>query len=34
MLEGDCFGAVDVDSEESILFIPRLPEEYATWMGE
>ncbi|XP_005178242.1 xaa-Pro dipeptidase [Musca domestica] len=31
--EPDCFGALNVDSGESILFVPRLPEEYATWMG-
>jgi Xaa-Pro dipeptidase len=34
VLEADCYGAVDVDSGQSILFIPRLPQEYATWMGE
>lgn len=31
--EPDCFGVLNVDSGESILFVPRLPEEYATWMG-
>lgn len=32
--EADCYGAIDVDSGRSFLFIPRLPEEYATWMGK
>ncbi|XP_061392352.1 xaa-Pro dipeptidase [Musca vetustissima] len=31
--EPDCYGVLNVDSGESILFVPRLPEEYATWMG-
>lgn len=31
--EPDCFGVVNVQTAESILFVPRLPEEYATWMG-
>ncbi|KAF7242747.1 Xaa-Pro dipeptidase, partial [Varanus komodoensis] len=31
--EADCYGAVEVDSGHAILFIPRLPESYATWMG-
>mmetsp|Transcript_51697 Transcript_51697/g.160902 ORF Transcript_51697/g.160902 Transcript_51697/m.160902 type:complete len:508 (-) Transcript_51697:307-1830(-) len=31
--EPDCFGALMVDSGESILFVPRLPSEYAVWMG-
>ena len=33
MLEADCFGAVEVDTGKSILFVPRLPPEYAVWMG-
>jgi Xaa-Pro dipeptidase len=32
--EPDCFGAIDLASRRSILFIPRLPAEYAIWMGK
>lgn len=32
--EADCLGAIDVDTGKSILFVPQLPESYATWMGE
>uniref|UniRef100_A0A670K7V8 Xaa-Pro dipeptidase n=1 Tax=Podarcis muralis TaxID=64176 RepID=A0A670K7V8_PODMU len=32
--EADCYGAVEVDSGNSILFIPRLPDSYAVWMGK
>ena len=32
--EADCYGAIDVDTGRSFLFIPHLPEEYATWMGK
>ncbi|XP_077446304.1 xaa-Pro dipeptidase [Stigmatopora argus] len=32
--EADCYGAIEVDSGKSILFVPKLPESYATWMGE
>ncbi|MED6264677.1 hypothetical protein CHARACLAT_017132, partial [Characodon lateralis] len=32
--EADCFGAIDVDTGKSILFVPKLPESYGTWMGE
>ncbi|KAI8120324.1 hypothetical protein FF38_13435 [Lucilia cuprina] len=31
--EPDCYGVLNVESGESVLFVPRLPEEYATWMG-
>lgn len=34
VMEADFYGAIDVDSCESILFMPRLPESYAVWMGE
>jgi len=34
VLEADCFAMVDVDTEQATLFIPRLPEDYATWMGQ
>ncbi|KAG8001369.1 Xaa-Pro dipeptidase [Nibea albiflora] len=30
----DCYGAIDVSSGKSILFVPKLPESYATWMGD
>lgn len=32
--EPDCYGAVEVDTGRSILFIPRLPQEYVVWMGK
>ncbi|XP_027137159.1 xaa-Pro dipeptidase-like [Larimichthys crocea] len=32
--KADCYGAIDVSSGKSILFVPKLPESYATWMGE
>lgn len=31
--EPGCFGAIVVETGESILFVPRLPESYATWNG-
>eukprot|EP01052_Picozoa_sp_SAG31_P055853 SAG31_NODE_15662_length_744_cov_0.879070_2_plen_25_part_01 len=24
---------IDIDRQTSVLFVPRLPEEYAVWMG-
>ncbi|CAG7717380.1 unnamed protein product, partial [Allacma fusca] len=33
VLEPDCFGAVRVGDGRSLLFVPRLPAEYAIWMG-
>lgn len=33
VLEGDFFGAIDVYSGKSMLFMPRFPKEYATWKG-
>merc|ERR1712168_406157 len=33
VLEPDCYGIIEVATSRSIIFIPRLPEEYATWMG-
>ncbi len=33
VLEPDHYGAVDVQSGRSIIFIPRLSEDYATVMG-
>ena len=32
--EPDCYGVIDIDASKSILFVPRLPEEYAVWMGK
>ena len=31
--EEDCFGALDFQTGLSYLFIPRLPDSYAVWMG-
>ncbi len=33
VLEPDCFGAIDVNTGSTTLFIPKLPSEYAIWMG-
>lgn len=32
--EADCLAVIQVDTAHAVLFIPRLPEVYATWMGE
>lgn len=32
--EPDCFGALDLTNGSSILFFPRLPADYAIWMGK
>jgi len=32
--EPDCYGMVEIESGKSVLFIPRLPEAYAVWMGK
>ncbi|KAK9705385.1 hypothetical protein RND81_07G052500 [Saponaria officinalis] len=32
--EPDFYGAIDVGTGDSILFAPRLPTEYAVWLGE
>lgn len=34
VIEPGFYGIVDVDSKRSCLFMPRLPEEYAVWMGK
>jgi Xaa-Pro dipeptidase len=31
--EPDCLGTIDTSTGAAILFIPRLPQEYAVWMG-
>ena len=33
VMESDFYGAIDVDTAQSILFMPRLPASYAVWMG-
>jgi len=32
--EPDCYGAVHVDTGAAIVFVPRLPSEYAVWLGK
>jgi Xaa-Pro dipeptidase len=32
-LEPEFFGAIDVESGRSILFMPKYPIEYGTWLG-
>lgn len=31
--EEGCYGAIDVTTGDSYLFVPRFPPEYAVWMG-
>lgn len=31
--EPDCYGVLNIDTGVATLFVPRLPEFYATWMG-
>lgn len=31
--EPDCFGTIDLATERATVYIPKLPAEYATWMG-
>lgn len=33
VLEPGCYGAIDVKSGKSILFVPRLGPSYVIWMG-
>ncbi|XP_064486588.1 xaa-Pro dipeptidase-like [Ornithodoros turicata] len=32
--EPDCYGAIDVQNGTSIVFVPKLPDCYAIWMGK
>lgn len=32
--EPDCFGALDVERGKAVVFVPKLPESYAVWMGK
>ncbi|XP_057291704.1 xaa-Pro dipeptidase-like [Hydractinia symbiolongicarpus] len=32
--EPDCYGAIDINTGKSILFVPKLPESYLVWMGK
>lgn len=34
MYEPDFFGVIDVSSGRSLLFAPRLSEDYVVWMGQ
>lgn len=34
VVESGCYGVIDVDTGKSTLFVPRLPDSYATWMGK
>ncbi|XP_064640469.1 xaa-Pro dipeptidase-like [Lineus longissimus] len=32
--EPDCFAAIQVDTGKAVLFVPKLPDAYAIWMGK
>jgi len=32
--EPGCYGAIDLQNRKSILFVPRLPQDWAYWMGK
>lgn len=32
--EPDCFATIDLATERATVYIPRLPADYATWMGK
>lgn len=32
--EQGCYGAIDINTGRSIIFVPKLPESYAVWMGK
>jgi len=34
VLEPDCYGAIRVGDGRSYLFVPKLPDEYAVWLGK
>ncbi|XP_069822272.1 xaa-Pro dipeptidase [Dendropsophus ebraccatus] len=34
VIESGCYGAIDVNTGRSIIFVPKLPESYAVWMGK
>lgn len=33
VLEADCFGAIEVDTGRTHLFVPLFPPSYEVWMG-
>jgi len=34
VLEPDFYGALDIETGKSVLFIPRLPDAYLVWSGK